>query len=885
MLTGITGYTMISTANLRHEIAQARVDYLWEIYRNHNLVKGCAPKISRANSDTIDGLINAYSQSAASLFPENNPEGVKVEDEIQRDLQHLDAVLRREYNPYNFSKKRLLTVRDYGVNSDDGTVDASHLAFGGILTNSVWNALVAKDYGTVKLEEEYSFIPLAQFLGIGHPSLYSNFNQAKMKLFGEYGVVNRKGYRGRGGPAVRQEEIIAMLRKINSVIPVNEVKRHISNVYNTPSNNFKAKFQRFAQNPFEFISAGDPYYTFANFQFYDLFGINTAANEYFVMDLPALNAVMNIVMRDHRILATHFGLKEAAKRLGLKNRRSVYDLVIDGEIKARSPSLLPLPIGANKDFLMCDDDLIATRERRESYYLYRWVTGSRPNPRSRIAFREDSSQFLQMREVIRIMRYEVDYTHNGISFENIDPRELEEGAIVQSFISKNREALGRIVSSAPKTLAKDLDSLLRENDFYLPAIPGLLPESKYYFKHRQYQTALYKALKKEGIIKRFGFFDVIKLSDLIGVIPIIRNFDDLMDQTVGAIEFGQLVGISKTTIYDLSRIGLLPAIRYPRPYSNAVVVRLTPGQVEYFHSYNQLLSKKDVHRIALERRILLSDRTLIKHFDAFLKAFPYQNRISDLSLNPRRYTPVYANAFLLHLQKLLGIEGPSNETKPLILPRDAERAKKINWEKLLERNPAQLGLSEQHNLALVCKTSNTNGLAAAIFVKFGERFRSVAMGKTRAKRTEIDSYANAAIWEAFQTYDLYSGESFLDHFDRFIALRFVPEMRNEFPVYNQKSLHTHIGDDKDSETLEAFIEAADEIRPDVQAEANEIRSLLKQGLSSLNDATRQVIDLYYGLTDNENSVPEISVRLGIPESQVKALLEEGIELMRKIFVY
>ena len=328
---------------------------------------------------------------------------------------------------------------------------------------------------------------------------------------------------------------------------------------------------------------------------------------------------------------------------------------------------------------------------------------------------------------------------------------------------------------------------------------------------------------------------------------------------------------------------MIPCVQVKTPYSSKALYRYTPKQVERIQGRTRQLTFTDIFKLAKREGIPFKERSLERYSVMFRDIYAPDKPEFDHAVGKYNYT--YAFAFIEFMKKALGIKTKVDEFEQgkFILPRDLARAERLEKDAVLSVPIEEMSYGALHTLALYCKTHNGNTLAKRVADQLTDRFVDVALGKTRAKATDLREYAQRAIWDAFQTYDLYSGTPFMDHFKTYVTRTFAPDERRGYErhrkgdrLFSDPATKTDGDDRKFGDTLED--KGPD---PETQLELAEQRHALYQSLGSLDETQRAVL---LGFYFEDRSVLELAQQLGKDEAAVSSMLEDCIDHMRELMM-
>ncbi|MDP3766194.1 MAG: hypothetical protein Q8R04_06795, partial [Nanoarchaeota archaeon] len=509
---------MLKANDLRYEIAKERVSYCWKIYTAHKVVGGEVPIPPRTGNVPLEQL-------AANLFPKARPEAIDIEDEIRRDLDNFNLVLNGNYSPETTSKK--LGVRQPLIETDEGKISCADLAFNGILTQSAYACLNLKKRND--LANHYSLLALAQVFGIDCRVVYNNFDEKRGLLFGEYPAL-ATDKREKGG--VDETAIQRMAREADNCVLLSEIGEHVSNKYGITKILAYQKIYDFGKNPAAFVAEGDPYNGYS-FNVFDLFGV------YKVMDLRSLNALINITIRDKRLLETHFGTAKAAEKLGI-NGRTVRELIERGSLSARNMSILPAKGTKQMPYLVCEYDMEQYEQKKEKLSLpkfketlemagvsnckdsvYDYLKGKglvngnlqgskgtiapdkvddiikmmradgrfsldylsycksmalEPNSDATLAeFQRDYAVFQENKEIASFISEKFDFTYKGKNLRDIDSRKTSLDKVIGGILQRNQASIVELRKKFSSEELGEFGLSLNEGKIYVPAAFGYFP--------------------------------------------------------------------------------------------------------------------------------------------------------------------------------------------------------------------------------------------------------------------------------------------------------------------------------------------------------------------------------------------------------------------------
>jgi len=703
---------MLNVEDLRLEIAQQRVDYGWAIYANHGLVRGDPPILVKDGQATLERL-------AGSLFPISRPEGFDISEEIRRDLDSLDLVLAGKYDPGTNSKK--LAIRSPMIRIKEGEVNCAHLAYNGILTPTAYRAMRRRK--RTDLAGHYSLKALADVFGISVQVVYGNFDQEQALLFGTY-PTRSHGQREKGG---LDEVAIQMLaRAADDAVLLAEVAEHISGKYGATEMLAAHKVYGFGKSPLEYVANDDPYHDY-DFRVSDLF------KTYKVMDLGSLNGFANVLIRDKRILETHFGTVEAASRLGIQ-RRSARELIERGSLPARQTSILPSKDTRKKPYLICEHDILRVSERRSrlsrsqieerlakegvsnckdsffsylkekgfaegnltgmlriisqdkvdeliesmrvegrfslDYMLYCKVKELEPHDELSLAqFQRDYDSFKSFKEIVAFITDNFDFTYSGKPLGDLDAREVDADKVRQHLLQKNYAPAMRLTQRFGQERTEGLKIITETGRMFIPASRSYFTRQGSARDNENY--SLRKRLLEQGLIRRlFGFYEFIELSDLFEVNARLAAYQEVLSQTIGAQDIVGLTGFDRRSVSVCASLGLIQGVKVGIPYSDRSVYRFTQEQVKVIDEKNRSISFRDIHSIALHERILMTEEKLREYFHEFNVMNPPQ-RECPARVRNGVYNYVYAQAFISYIRRKLGqrFEGVEQATLICLLTR------------------------------------------------------------------------------------------------------------------------------------------------------------------------------------------------------------------------
>lgn len=108
----------------------------------------------------------------------------------------------------------------------------------------------------------------------------------------------------------------------------------------------------------------------------------------------------------------------------------------------------------------------------------------------------------------------------------------------------------------------------------------------------------------------------------------------------------------------------------------------------------------------------------------------------------------------------------------------------------------------------------------------------------------------------------------------------IADVEKALAVGTTVALESPIGED--GAELGDFIADLDAVAPDSEAEQRVARDALRDALSSLPPMHRQALELRFGLAgDQPATMARVSAEVGVPEHQVRDILDEALELLSK----
>lgn len=332
----LTGQGIVQVQKIRLEIARVRIAYGWDIYESHGFPRGrnLPFYITEGPLDEI----------AAELFPDLHPESFDIGVEIRRDLENFEKILKGRYDPQ--MDFRHIHIRDFNIRTDEGDLNCAHLALTGILTKTPLSALRRR--GHQGLVDGYTLRSLAKLFDIEESSFYRKFDSGKKLLFGKYRAVKVANDLEN---AVSKKTAEQMVKEVDTVLLRIEIAQHLTNVYGMSKHTSRQKIYTIQKH----ISGEDPFHDFVG-DHHLVFGLRP----FTAYHLDSVHALMNIVLRDKRLIDTHYKLAEAAVLLGLNPKEGDY-LVRVKKLRARTTSILPKK-EKKRPALVCDYDLQKYRE-------------------------------------------------------------------------------------------------------------------------------------------------------------------------------------------------------------------------------------------------------------------------------------------------------------------------------------------------------------------------------------------------------------------------------------------------------------------------------------------------------------------------------------------
>ncbi|MGA1869694.1 MAG: hypothetical protein ACMUJM_14250 [bacterium] len=350
LVIALSKKNMVKAEVLRQEIIRKEFGYACTIH-------GLDGNIPGLLSHTSDSMI----KEAARILPKIAPENYTFSEVIEHALENFRRVLEDQCEPQPIYKK--FPVRDYTIETDEGTINTLYLAFYGILTHSAYNELENKQHNTLT---QYMYLKtLARLLHIDERTVYKNYDPQNNTLFIEYETQKIRNHK----VIITDDAKEKLFKKLDTIILLNEIEEYFKNTFDKKYNVAASqKVYPFFNNPLKYISPGEA--LFFPFERIHLFG----ERMFEAIDLRALNAFMRIIYRDERILTSHFNLKKASQLTGL-NRRTLNDYIKEGSLGARKIIFLP-ENHTGGGYRLCHHDLIAFKRKRTTIGADRLTDGS-----------------------------------------------------------------------------------------------------------------------------------------------------------------------------------------------------------------------------------------------------------------------------------------------------------------------------------------------------------------------------------------------------------------------------------------------------------------------------------------------------------------------------
>lgn len=250
--------------------------------------------------------------SILAQFPkESHPEGVVIEDEFERDIENLYRALH-EKKRFEFSR---VLGRNFSLETNLGVIDRVILALNGILPDKL-------SYMKKEVSDEVTVSDISRLSGIRRQTLMANNNNGK--LYSRYSVCKKGRFY-----VLEPESASKFMSDLNNSIFLNELIDGLNEYYGIGKHTLELKLKNVA-----------------SFQF----GSQARA-----IKLNVVNDVANDVLRDFRIIKTHYGVWDAAVKAGFRSGNTMRNFANKGLIKSRKVKIVPNDI-ADKHFI-CDFDV------------------------------------------------------------------------------------------------------------------------------------------------------------------------------------------------------------------------------------------------------------------------------------------------------------------------------------------------------------------------------------------------------------------------------------------------------------------------------------------------------------------------------------------------
>ncbi|MCB9362116.1 sigma-70 family RNA polymerase sigma factor [Candidatus Woesearchaeota archaeon] len=342
----------------------------------------------------------------------------------------------------------------------------------------------------------------------------------------------------------------------------------------------------------------------------------------------------------------------------------------------------------------------------------------------------------------------------------------------------------------------------------------------------------------------------------------IDNYVKLSQATFSNDEAAGMSGMDESTMRRHHKLGNIHGYRLLKPFSTKYQVRWSRQEIQNMIKVTSQLSMEEIHTLSLYARIPISEDRLKRYFEVYQhKARPDIHAIPN---DHWRYSRAYANRFLRSIGKLFDVD---IDTSHVILKTDYKRAENLDPELLLQSDNEEF----LFQIALFTRTHRQDDRIPQIIDHFAQRYIQHIAKKTRSTKRQARESVDGGVWNAFNSYDLYSGVHFMEFFDKHIRTEEAAFIRNEYTRYNEQSIQAPLGKTEDF-SLENIL-----FTEDKEHEYHD----LYQALDRIDEHKREIIRLHF---IEELDAREIAETLVVEIDHVEELIADSIEHLRLLML-